>query len=141
MDIILNNISEIISAFCALAGCIGYISWKEKKREAKLENDKREAEIQAQKLENNSKIIADCYAEIERLKATIEQQNERIKELMDNNAEIVRIKDDEIHRLNTRLHDAEKQINEQNAEIAALREELDSMKAKRNAKGQFTKKQ
>lgn len=133
-EFIINNLGEIVSAIVALLGSIGYTRSREKKREQKLENDKREAEAQALKLENNSKIIADCYAEIERLKKVIEGQDERIKQLTDTNEEIIRRKDDEIHRLNVRLKEAE-------TEIAALRQELDGMKAKRNAKGQFVKKE
>lgn len=103
----------------SLAGCVGYISWKEKKREQKLENDKREQEIQTQKLENNSRIIKDCYAEIERLTGKMNEMETR-------------------YELVLRQKDA--RIAELEQKVKALEEELDGMKQKRNAKGQFVKK-
>lgn len=105
MNIIFTFLADHIFELVTGAGLLGLYFANENKRTLRIDNDK--------------KLLDECYEYIDRLNEKMEKMAARYEELL-------KQKDDRIRELE--------------AKVKALEEELDGMKQKRNSRGQFTKK-
>lgn len=120
MDTIFTFLTDHLFELLMGGGLITWYYASENKRTIKIDNDK--------------KVIDELVEQVERMKRDM-------AEMRSNYEDTIRAKDNEIFKLNERLHEAEKQLSEQNSELIMLRAELDSMKNRRAANGRFVKKQ